>query len=603
LKNCKIWDKVLTRFLTFTQTILKKYPRLIFVNTLLLIFTGVIETATIFTIAPIVDIVTNADGPSSITQQFEVIMRAIGLPVTLTTFIALFLLLNLFKSGLQIGVAYFILRVKYAFLRDLIIGTFDGFFQAQWGFFSNAKQGKLLNTFNQEMRIAGDAFGAIARFFSGVFQVILYLFVPLYVSWQVTFVSLGVALLFVLPFLLLGRVTYRLGQRNTATANQMMSVIQESFGAAKVILGYANQHKSVTYLSGAFEAHRRVTLLSQTINAAVPLLYFPLGLSVMVIALLIARRVDVPLSELGVIIYAFLRIIPIIGRVTGIKNSIDNFLPSYEQIMDLQKKAQILKQPTGKQAFKGLQYGISLENVSFAYPSQKSTLTNLNLSIPKGNMVAFVGESGAGKSTLLNLLMGFYNPEFGQIVIDGIPFSELDIYSYRQRIGYVPQDSILFNMTIKDNLLWAKETASDAEIKTACQLANADSFIEEFPDGYDTVAGDRGVRLSGGQIQRIALARAILRKPDVLILDEATSSLDTKSERLIQKAIENISKETTIIVIAHRLSTIANADYIYVLDRGCILEEGSYQQLLSLNGRFHNMIQLQGVNNGVLQPV
>ena len=213
--------------------------------------------------------------------------------------------------------------------------------------------------------------------------------------------------------------------------------------------------------------------------------------------------------------------------------------------------------------------------------------------ILKGKMIAIVGQSGSGKTSIVDLIMGFYEPDAGEITIDDISLKDFNINSYRKKIGYVPQDSVLFNTTIRDNLLWANDYATEEEIEYACRQANAYEFIEELPLKYDTVVGDRGVRLSGGQLQRIALARAIIRKPALLIMDEATSSLDTNSERLIQEAIEGIAKNTTVIVIAHRLSTIINSDYIYLFKNGNIIEEGTYQALLDKKSEFYNMIQLQ----------
>jgi ATP-binding cassette subfamily B protein len=314
---------------------------------------------------------------------------------------------------------------------------------------------------------------------------------------------------------------------------------------------------------------------------------------VMVIVILTARWLAVPLSELAVLIYAFLKMIPAMAQLTRYKGSIDNFFPSYEQIIQLRSQARELKQQTGSKIFSGFNDKIMVKALSFAYPDHEPTLIDVTVPISRGKMIAFVGESGAGKSTLIDLIMGFNEPSAGQITIDGIPLQKFDIYSYRHRIGYVAQDSILFNMSIRDNMLWADDTASEADIKWAYQQANAHEFIDELPEGDHTVVGDRGVRLSGGQMQRIALARAILRKPDLLILDEATSSLDTHSERLIQQAIENIARETTVIVIAHRLSTIVNADYVYVLEKGRVVEEGPYAQLVQINGRFNQMVQSQ----------
>jgi ABC-type multidrug transport system fused ATPase/permease subunit len=222
-------------------------------------------------------------------------------------------------------------------------------------------------------------------------------------------------------------------------------------------------------------------------------------------------------------------------------------------------------------------------------------LNDINITIKKGKMTAIVGESGSGKSTLIDLLIGFYEPDKGVILADKKPLQEFDIYSFRRHIGYVPQDTILLNDTVKNNLLWSNEKATEMEIVEACKLANAREFIMELSDGYDTVVGERGVRLSGGERQRIALARALLNKPELLILDEATSALDSRSELLIKSAIENIAHKTTLVVIAHRLSTIVNADYIYVLQKGRIIEQGKFDSLISLDGAFRRTVKIQRV--------
>jgi len=282
-----------------------------------------------------------------------------------------------------------------------------------------------------------------------------------------------------------------------------------------------------------------------------------------------------------------------IGNIVTQKNTLDNTCPSYEQVEKLREKSLKLKQKSGTRKFEGFKDAMSLEKISYAYPGHKTVLENINMRIPRGKMIAIIGESGVGKSTLLDIIMGFGEPTEGRLAFDDTNLGDFDIDSYRKRIGYVPQESILFNMSIKDNLLWAKDDATDEEIEHACRQANASEFIREFPDSYDTLVGDRGVRLSGGQCQRIALARAILRRPDLLILDEATSSLDTASERLIQQAIERIARETTVIVVAHRLSTIINSDYIYVLKEGKVVEEGSYGDLVRKSGHFDRMVKLQ----------
>ncbi|OGW91041.1 MAG: hypothetical protein A3D28_01660 [Omnitrophica bacterium RIFCSPHIGHO2_02_FULL_63_14] len=548
-----------------------------------------------FILAPVVDLLIHSDlqHASPLTKQIVALLGAFGVPATLGGILAAFLAFTFLKSGFQIFARHSILKTKYAVLRDLMLGTFEDFFHARWQFFSSGQQGTFLNTFIRELTVVGDAFGAMALFFASLLQLVLYLAVPCYLSWQVTAVSVITAFLFAWPFLWLGNLNYRLGQLNTTTGNQIGSLIQESLSAAKIILGFHNQRKSVEALARVYDAHTRVTLKAQTLALAVPLLYYPLGLLVLTLALFVAQHLKVPLSEAAVLFYSLLRIIPSIGGITSQKNSLDNFFPSYEQVMSLRRHAKALEQHGGTAPFTGFSREIAVERLTFAHPGHEPTLQDVTLRIPKGSMVAIVGESGSGKSTLIDLIMGFHEPTAGRITVDGIPLQAFDIGSYRQRLGYVPQDSFLFNASLRDNLRWAAETATNEEIEQACRQANADKFIGRFPTGYDTLVGDRGVRLSGGQVQRIALARAILRKPDVLILDEATSSLDSGSERLIQQAIEAIARETTVIVIAHRLSTIVNADYIYVLERGRIAEEGTYDALVRRDGPFSRMTQMQ----------
>jgi len=586
--------------LIFIREIFRKFPLLLIANTMLLVVVSLFAACSLFTISPVVDFLIHPDlqGISPLTQKAIDILGFFGLSATLGNWLIIFVGFVTLSSAFLVFARYSILKTKYAVVRDIMLGTFEDFFNARWHFFSSGKQGMLLNTFTRELTVVGDAFGAMALFFAGILQTAFFLAVPFYLSWQVTTISLSVALLFAVPFILLGKLSYRLGTSNTATANRMISVIHENLSLAKVVLGFGNQHKSVDELGRTFDTHRHVTIKSQILNIAIPTLYRPFGVVMIVIALFVARRFTVPLSEMTVLLFALLQVAISIGSLTMQKSSLENFFPSYEQVKHLRERAKQLRQKSGDREFKEFYRELSIEKLSFAYPNQKAILIDINVRIPKGKMVAFVGESGAGKSTFIDMIMGFHLPTTGQIIFDGVPLQDFDIRSYRRRIGYVPQDSVLFSMTIRDNLLWASELATDEEIRQACCQANVDGFIKQLPEGYNTLVGDRGVRLSGGQVQRVALARAILRKPELLILDEATSALDTYSERLIQQAIENIAKETTVIVIAHRLSTIVNADYVYVLKEGRIVEEGSYFQLVRRNGHFNRMVKFQMLEAG-----
>jgi len=236
---------------------------------------------------------------------------------------------------------------------------------------------------------------------------------------------------------------------------------------------------------------------------------------------------------------------------------------------------------------KSFEHEIEFRNVSFKY-DQKWVLRNINLVIPKGKTIALVGQSGGGKSTLVDLIPRYYDVQEGEVLIDGINVKDLGIHDLRQLIGNVNQEAILFNDTFRNNISFGVDSATDEQIAEAAKIANAYDFIMQSENGFDTNIGDRGGRLSGGQRQRISIARAILKNPPILILDEATSALDTESERLVQQALEHLMKTRTTVAIAHRLSTIKNADEIYVIHDGTIVESGSHENLLALDGYYKN---------------
>ncbi|MCG8385057.1 MAG: ATP-binding cassette domain-containing protein, partial [Cytophagales bacterium] len=243
-----------------------------------------------------------------------------------------------------------------------------------------------------------------------------------------------------------------------------------------------------------------------------------------------------------------------------------------------------------------LQGNIILNNVSFTYPGRQEVqvLKSLDLSVEAGQKVALVGQSGAGKSTIIQLIMRYYEQYQGQITVDGTPLNEYDLVAYRRNLGIVPQEVILFGGTIRENIAYGRPGASEQEIKEAARKANALEFIEKFPGGLDTVVGERGIKLSGGQRQRIAIARAVLKNPALLILDEATSSLDAESELLVQEALNELMKDRTTIIIAHRLATIRKVDKIYVISNGQVVESGTHDELSQqYDGLYNHLLKLQ----------
>jgi len=267
-------------------------------------------------------------------------------------------------------------------------------------------------------------------------------------------------------------------------------------------------------------------------------------------------------------------------------------LAAGKRVLDLiDEKPELIDKPNAVEVH-SFEKSIRLENVSFAY-GERTVLNHVNIEIPKGKTVALVGPSGGGKSTLMDLVPRFIQPQEGHIYIDGIDIQDASADSLRSLMGFVNQESILFNDTIFNNIAFAKPDATMEEVLSAAKIANAHNFIEESEEGYQTFIGDRGVRLSGGQKQRLCIARAVLGNPPLMLLDEATSALDTESEKLVQDALYKLMKNRTSLIIAHRLSTIQSADIIIVLDRGTVAEQGSHGELMARNGLYRRLIDMQ----------
>lgn len=580
----------------FFTIIIRFFPGMFILNVLVLCLLGGVETLSILSISPIIDSFSDSTlvNSSELTQKFIHYAEIFNLEANLKLFVIFFLLVIFLKALLNLFFKLVSLKTKYVFLEKFLVGSFSSFFKSGLPFFQDSQQGVLLNTFNSEILTVGNSISSMSLLFSNSIRFLFFVVVPFTISWQLSLVTIVVFGIVSIPSVLTDKISYKMGQKNVQTANQIQIVLQESLSSVKVILGFGNAEKTIKNYQDRFLSHKKVTIPFQMISFTLSSIYEPILILVLVSVLWLALgQFKIKLSEILVILYAFKSMIPLILAFMSEKNNIAGFIPSYEQVQKLERKAAELQIADGTKNFSGSHKGIHFKNVQFSYLANKPVLNQITLDFPKNKMIALVGKSGSGKTTIVDLMMGFYHPDYGEISIDGVNLKDYKINSYREKIGYVPQESVLFNQTIRENLLWAKDNATEQEIKEALRLAHALPFIEKLPQGLDTLVGDRGATLSGGERQRVAFARAILRKPDLLILDEATSALDSESEKAIQAAIKDVAHTCTIVVIAHRLSTIKEADLIYVINQGQLSESGSYDTLLASQGIFSQLVQNQ----------
>jgi len=467
--------------------------------------------------------------------------------------------------------------------------------------FEKRRVGELMSRITSDITQLQDVLSiTLAEFFRQIFTLVGGIALITYLSWKLTLFMLATFPLLVIAAIVFGKFIRKISKKSQDELALTNIIVEETFQSIQAVKSFTNE---------SYEVNRYTTSLNKVINAAlkaatmrgafVSFVIFALfGGIVGVVwygAALVAQG-DMILADLLTFIFYTAFIGGSVGGLGDIYAQLQKTIGSSDRILEiLQDPSEIdlTKQAAGK----AIEFGkISVENLHFSYPSRPSVeiLKGISIDIEPGQKIAIVGTSGTGKSTLAQLMMRFYEPNAGQIKLNGKDISEFSVSEWRGMLALVPQEVLLFGGTIHENIAYGKPGASQQEIEHAAEQAFAKEFIESFPEKYDTLVGERGVKLSGGQRQRIAIARAILRNPKFLILDEATSALDSESEKWVQSALEELMKNRTSLIIAHRLSTIRSADQIIVMEEGSIIERGNHDALMKLkNGVYRKMVALQ----------
>ncbi len=506
-----------------------------------------------------------------------------------------FLLRNIFR---YLG-AFLLVNYRVGITMDLRTAMYDKFLKLPVSFFTERRKGDMMSRISNDIgAVEGGIMGSLVDVINSPFMILSSLITLFILSPKLTLFSL---LVFPVMGWLISWVGKSLKRQATAAQEELgslFSLVDETLKSSKVIKIFnADRILRRRFVSTTGNWQKYAIGMSRRREMASPMSEFLGSVTILIITwfagVQILNEQTMEPETFLVFIGIFFQILDPAKKLSSAISNIQGGMASLDrvsEVLDYDLKIDEIENPI---RIHNLEKGIEFKNIGFYYDKDNVILKNFNLNIPKGKTVALVGQSGSGKTTIANLLTRFYDVSEGAILVDGHDIKELSVKDYRSLLGMVTQESVLFNDSVYNNILMGKPDATEQEVTEAAKIANAHRFIEELPEQYHTNIGDDGSKLSGGQKQRVSIARAVLKNPPIMILDEATSALDTESERFVQEALEKMMENRTSLVIAHRLSTIQKADWIVVMERGEIVEQGTHLELYNRNGMYRKLVDLQ----------
>jgi len=520
---------------------------------------------------------------------------------SIDTVALIFVVVLVFQAIFSFFRVLLFVRVSENAMKDVRIAAYTKIISLSVTFFEKKRVGELTSRLTSDVTQLQEVMSfTIAEFFRQIGTLVIGVGFLFYFSTRLAVLMILTFPILVFAAIFFGRFIRDLSKKAQDELAKANTVVEETFQSIRAVKAFTNE---------LFEVKRYDTALQEVVKNALRAGSYRAAFNAFVILALFggiilvvwygAHLVNQGLMSVGDLTsFAFYTVFigSALGGLTNLYGQIQKAVGSSERILEiLEEETEIELEQSNAEDIQ-IKGDIQYSNVNFSYPTRNDVqvLQDINFKVKAGQKVALVGYSGGGKSTIVQLLFRYYDVDQGSVEIDGKKIESYNISALRKHIGIVPQEVILFGGTIKENILYGSPEATDEQVREAAKQANAWSFIEGFPDKLDTIVGERGVKLSGGQRQRIAIARAILKNPEILILDEATSSLDADSEKLVQEALNELMRDRTTIIIAHRLSTIRSVDTIYVLSEGRIVESGSHEELITYeNGVYNNLVKLQ----------
>lgn len=575
---------------------------------LMMIGVGFFEAVAALLIGPIFDRVLNPQAPDSTVVLFTVphVHKTVYLNLLVPSWIHnVWTVVAVFVIGVTLGKAiceylanYLINFVGYSTIMDLRNQLYERIIHQSMSFFHRHSTGRLMSTIvNDIEKIQLAVSEVLADFLRQSFTLVGLLCVVFILDWRLAFLSLGIIPLVMIPSATIGKRIRHSSRSSQANLAEISQLLQETISGNRIVKAFRMEHWEISRFRKAAKKLFSVNLRFVRAQAITSPLMEVLGALTVVFLLLYARnRIQQNLMTTGMFvsfIYALFKTYEPVKRLSGINNSFQQAVGASAKVFELLELGKDVREKPAAQELPPFCRSIVFENVSFAYEDGRPLLKKIQLEVRAGEVVALVGPSGAGKSTLVNLIPRFFDASAGRVLVDGVDVRDVTLDSLRSQISMVTQETILFNDTVRNNICYGQPNVSEEDLDRVVRAAMALDFIRQMPQGYDTAIADRGEKLSGGQRQRLAIARALLKNSPVLILDEATSELDTESERLVQKALSNLMVDRTVIVIAHRLSTVRRADKIVVIERGVIREIGTHQDLIKRGGIYRRLHEMQ----------